>query len=72
MVKIIFGIILLLIMLHLLQRFLGFNIDQTLAQFNINLGLNNWLLNFNWLLGPLDNFIDQIISFFNSIIKPTK
>ena len=61
--KIIFGVIIILIVLHLLQRFLGFDIDQTLIKFGINLNLNKWLLNFNWLLGPLDNLIDQIKNF---------
>jgi hypothetical protein len=65
LIKVIFGIAIVLIILHLLQRFLGFNIDTFLSQFGINLNLNSWLLNFNWLFGSIDNLIDQIKNFIN-------
>lgn len=59
-IKIIFGVLIILIVLHLLQQFLGFDIDIFLSKFGVNLNLNSWLLNFNWLFGPLDNLINQI------------
>ncbi len=66
-IRLVFGIIIFLIVVTLLQRFFGFDIDQILSQFGIHLNLNKWILSFNWILGPADRYIDQIKNFLNFI-----
>lgn len=65
-IRVIFGILSFLVLIYLLQRLLGFNIDNILLQYNINLNINGWLSKLDWLLAPLDNLIEQIKSFLDS------
>ena len=64
-IKIVGGIIFILILIYLLQRFFGFSLDQMLAPFGISLNLNKWALNLGWLLAPINYFINQIGSIFH-------
>jgi hypothetical protein len=65
-IKVVFGVILFLIIIYVLQR-LGFNLDQSLAPLGINLNLNKWLPNLNWIFGPANYYIDQAKNFLYSI-----
>ncbi len=67
-IKIAIGIISILIMIFLLQRFFGFNIDEVLSKFGISLNLNKWGSDFNWILSPLFYFVDKIKDFFTGIL----
>ena len=64
-VRIILGVIAFIILLDLLQRFAGFNLNQILAPFGINVDLSKWGINLNWLLNPINYYINQAISFFH-------
>jgi hypothetical protein len=62
-VKIILGIIIFLILIYLLQRFFGFNLDQILTPFGISLNLSKW--NFNWILESAKYYTNQAKIFLN-------
>ena len=62
-IKIIMGIIIFIVLLYLLQRFFGFNIDQVLTPFGISLKSSSWNMNLNWILGPANYYVDQIKNF---------
>ena len=66
-IRVIFGIIVFIILISLLQRFFGFNLDQVLAPFGISLNSSSWGLNLNWLFTPLNHLIDQIQGFINFV-----
>jgi hypothetical protein len=66
-VKAIVSVIALLILIYLLQRFFGFNLDQILAPFGISLNLNNWGQSFNWILEPINYYINIATSLFHSL-----
>ena len=73
--KIVVGIISILVIVFLLQRFFGFNIDNVLAPLGINLNLNSWISKFNWIFAPFNGYIDQakgFISFISSNIPKFK
>ncbi|MCX6718528.1 MAG: hypothetical protein NTY81_02935 [Candidatus Staskawiczbacteria bacterium] len=67
--RIIFGVIIFLILIYLLQRFFGLNLDEIFAHFGISLNSSKWGPSLNWLLSPVNYCTDQIISFFNFIWK---
>jgi len=63
-IKVIVGIIIFLVLIYLLQRFVGFNIDQILAPFGISFKSSTWGLNFNWLSNPIGYLTNQAETFF--------
>jgi hypothetical protein len=65
--KAVVGVIFFIVLIYLLQRFFGFNIDKVLSPFGINLNLNKLGLNLNWILGPADYYINQVKNFLNYI-----
>ena len=65
LLRVVFGIILILIILYLLQKFLGFDPNKILTLFGIS--LNN--INLDWLSTPVDYCINQIKNFFLPIWK---
>ena len=68
-IKIAIGVLSILIMIFLLQRIFGFNIDEVLAHFGISLNLNEWASSLNWILGPANDYIDQAKSLFNGLLQ---
>ena len=65
--KLIVGIVLLLVLIYLLQRFFGFNIDNILAPFGMSSSFKNLALNMNWLLDPINYYINKITFFIDFI-----
>lgn len=65
--KAIIGIIIFLVLIYILQRFFGFNLGQVLAPFGISFDSNNWGSGLNWLLGPINYYVDQIKIFLSFI-----
>ena len=61
------GIVLLLVLIYLLQRFFGFNIDNILAPFGMSSSFKNLALNMNWLLDPINYYINKITFFIDFI-----
>lgn len=49
-IRAVFGVVIFLVIIYLLQRFFGFNLDQ-------------WGLNLNWMLNPANHYINQIKNF---------
>jgi hypothetical protein len=66
-VKAVLGIVTFLILIYLLQRFFGFNLDQILAPFGISLNINSWNQSLNWLLEPINYYINMATSIFHSL-----
>jgi len=66
--KIILAIIAFLILIYILQKYFGFDVSNILAPFGISFDFNEFASSFNWLLTPLNNVIDQIKNFLNSIL----
>jgi len=66
-VRAVLGIITFLILIYLLQRFFGFNIDKILAPYGISLDINGWLSKLNWLLNPINYLINKGTSIFHSL-----
>jgi hypothetical protein len=56
--RVVFGIIIFLILIYLLQRFFGFNLNQIFDPFGVNL---------DWLLNSLDYYTDRGKNFLNLI-----
>ena len=65
--RIILSIIAFLLLLYILQKYFGFNVSEILAPFGISFDFNKFSSNFNWLLTPLNNAIEQIKYFFISL-----
>jgi len=65
-IRLIFGIIIFLLILHLLQR-LGLDLDKILGGWGINLNLNKLLSGFDWILNPIDYYINKGLSFFKNL-----
>jgi len=63
-VRVILGIIIFLLLLHIAQRFFGFDINNILAPFGISFDLDKWGINLDWLLKPVDYYLDQVKNFF--------
>ena len=59
--KAIIGIITLLVVIYLLQRFVGFDIAKSLAPLGISWN-SSWL---DWLTNPINYLIDKINYFFH-------
>jgi len=74
-IKIIVGIISVIILIYILQRFFGFDIDKVLAPFGVSLNSGKWGFSFDWILGPLNYYIDKIKEFvvfiFGNLPKST-
>ena len=66
-IKIILGIIIFLVFIYILQKFFGFNLNQVLTPFGISFNSSKWGLGLNWLLGPINYFIEQIKTFLSFI-----
>ena len=66
-IRIILGIVIFLVLIYISQRFFGFDLDKILAPFGISLNLNKWGSSLNWILGPVNYYIDQIKNFLNFI-----
>lgn len=66
-IRAVFGILAFLIVIYFLQRVLNFNVDQLLAQAGIHSNINGWISNLSWLLGPINNYLEQIKNFFLSL-----
>jgi hypothetical protein len=70
--RVIFGIIVFLVLIYILQRFFGFNIDQVFTPFGIHFGKTN----LDWMAGPVNYCINQIKNLlnhlWNNIPKPSK
>jgi hypothetical protein len=56
--RVAFGVIIFLILIYILQRFFGFNLNQVFGPFGINL---------DWILNPTDYFVNQAQNFLNNI-----
>ena len=61
-IKILVGIVIFIVFIYLVQRFLGFNINQIFAPFGISLPEWNWDL--GGFLDPLGQYIDKIKEFW--------
>ena len=59
-------VIIAIVFLYVLQNYFGFNFGQILAPFGISFNSSSWGSSFNWLLGPLGSYIDQIKSLVHS------
>jgi len=68
-IKIILGVLAFLILIYLLQRFLGFNFDKVLADLGVSSFLNKWGLNINWILNPINYFMNYIKNFIDPILQ---
>lgn len=66
-VKAVVGIIIFLVLIYLLQRFFGFDVDKVLAPFGISLNINGWGSSFSWLTGPINYVIETGKSLINFI-----
>lgn len=65
-IRVVLGIIIFFIIIHLLQR-MGFDLDKMLANFGVNLNLNKLISGFDWILTPMDYYINKILSFFSNL-----
>lgn len=65
--RVVLSIVGFIVLIYLLQRFFGFNIDQVLSPFGISLNINKLGINLNWIMEPVNHYIDQIKSFISYI-----
>lgn len=66
-IKAVLGIITFLIIIYILQKFFGFDLNKILTPFGINLNTESW--NLNWLTGPVDYYVNMIKSFLDFILS---
>ncbi len=66
-IRIALGIIIFLIFIYFLQQFFGFDINKILAPFGIFINFNKFASSFNWLLTPINHFLDQLKNFWDFI-----
>lgn len=66
-IKAIVGVIVFLILIYILQRYFGFDLGKVLAPFGISFDTSNWGSGFNWILNPLNYYLDKIMTFFQSM-----
>jgi len=65
--RVIFGIIIFLVFIYLLQRFFGFDIGQILKPFGLSVNLDKLYSSISWILTPISYLIDKAEKFFNFI-----
>lgn len=65
--RIVFGVIAFFILIYLLQKFLGFDVNKVLSPFGISFDMAKWNLNFGWLLGPMNYYLGKIEIFLRFI-----
>ena len=68
-IKALVGVVAFLILIYLLQHYLGFDFGKILSPFGISFDTSRWDVNFGWLLNPLNYYINQAISLFNSAMQ---
>ncbi len=61
----ILGVIFFLVLIYLLQKFFGFDIDKALTPYGISLNINNWLSKLGWIFKPINYLINQGTSIFH-------
>lgn len=66
-IKVILGIVVFLIIIYLLQRFFGFDLNQVLTPFGIHLKLEKMGIDLNWISEPVNYVIIQIENFMSFI-----
>jgi len=71
-IKAILGIISFIVIVYLLQKFLGFDIGEMLSPLGISLDFNNWSQNISWILKPAEYCLNQIKNLLNFISNLTK
>ena len=64
-IKAVIGVVIFILFVYLLQRFFGFDLGKVLAPFGISLDTGKWGSTFNWLLGPINYYVDQIKHFIH-------
>lgn len=64
-IKAILGVIVFLIIIYLLQKYLGFDVGQIFSPFGISLNLSKWGINLDWISGFANHYIDQAKTFLN-------
>ena len=67
-IRALLGIVIFMILIYVLQRF-GFDLDKILSPFGISLNINKWGLYFQWILGPINYFIDYIKNLFSNAFQ---
>ncbi|MFA6190319.1 MAG: hypothetical protein WC711_02265 [Candidatus Staskawiczbacteria bacterium] len=67
LIKLVVGILAVLTIIYLLQRFFGFDIDKITEPFGISLNSSEWGQNFSWIINPINYVINQIESFIKFV-----
>ncbi len=66
LIKIIIGVVAILLLVYLLQKFLGFNINNILSSFGISSpNSNSWSEWIDNLFSPISGYLDQVKNFFS-------
>jgi len=63
--RLILGIISFLILIYILQKYFGFNLNNILSPFGISLNTNKWGVDLNWISWPINYCIGLIKSSLN-------
>ncbi len=66
-IKIAIGILLILGLIYVLQRYFGFDVDKILSPFGVSVNVDKWNQSFDWILTPANYYLDQAKTFFNFI-----
>jgi len=65
--KAILGVITFIVLLYLFQKFLGFDLDKVFKPFGLSLNPEHWGLNLDWLVDPVNSYVEKIKSFLKFI-----
>jgi hypothetical protein len=66
-IKIAVGILLILGLIYVLQRYFNFNIDKILSPLGISVNVDKWDQSFSWILTPANYYLDQVKNFIDFI-----
>ena len=65
--KAVVAIVILLLVIYILQKFFTFNLHSVFGQYAVYLDITKWGVNMNWILKPINNYLNMAMPVLHSI-----
>ena len=69
LIKAALGIVIILLAIYILQKYFNFNLHNVFGQYTVYLDMTKWGINMNWLLNPLNYYINKSLPFIHSLFS---
>jgi len=67
LIKAAIGIVIILLAIYILQKYFAFNSKNIFGSYATYLDITKWGVNLNWILNPLNYYIDKVMPFLKPI-----